>query len=96
MSNYFGDSGIPFKVRFAFDSRFQEEFRNKDGKSADEHMETVIALVKWAYLDKSLQSNLGNTINITGSKERLMKYLPLSLTEAQVNEIIEKLKHGVL
>ena len=88
LRNYFGDSGIPFKVLFAFDSRFQEEFENKDGKSADEHMETVIALVKWAYLDKSLQNNLGNTINIIGSKERLMAKLPLNLTEKQVNEII--------
>ena len=88
MNNFYGESGIPFKVLFVFDLRFQEEFENMDGKSGDKHMETAMALVKWAYLDKSLQDNLGTTINIIGTKERLMKRLPLNLTEEQVNEII--------
>lgn len=89
LSNFYGESGIPFKVLFVFDLRFQEEFENMDGKSGGEHMETVMALVKWTYIDKSLQDNLGTTINIIGTKERLMKRLPLNLTEEQVNEIIK-------
>ena len=87
LSNHYGVSGIPFNVMFAFDVRFQEEFRNKDGKTMDEHMETIIALVKWAFLDKSLSKQLGTTVNIIGTKKRLMETLPLNLTTDHLRKL---------
>ena len=83
--NFYGASGIPFRVLFVFDLKFIEEFENKEGKSVHEHMESVIALVKWQYQDSSLRDNLGTTINIIGTYKRLMKRFPSPWTQSQIN-----------
>ena len=57
-------------VLFTFDKCFTNEFNGKDGKSDDEHMKTVIALVKNAYNDKSLKNNIGTKVNIIGATKK--------------------------
>ena len=58
---------------FTFDANFYNEFNGKDGKSGNEHMDEVMALVKVAYLDATLKENLGVAVNIIGTKRRYKK-----------------------
>merc|ERR1711936_382229 len=55
--------GIPFSVLFTFDTKFISMFGNKG-------MDTLIALVKKHYQDKSLKNGIGTTINVTGTKRK--------------------------
>lgn len=57
------------KVLFIFDSRFIREFEGKDGKTADEHMNEAIGVVRNAYLDRTLKSDIGTTINVIAAKK---------------------------
>ena len=58
------------KVLFTFDTKFYNEFNGKDGKSGDDYMDQVIAIVKNAYRDKSLKDNIGTTVEIVGTKKK--------------------------
>ena len=64
------------RVLFTFDSEFYHGFNGQDGKSADNYMNEVMALVKNAYRDKSLKNMIGTKINIIGTK----KYHPGPIT----------------
>ena len=57
------------KVLFIFDIRFTNEFDGKDGKTADEHMNEVIKVVKNAYADRTLKSDIGTIVNVIGEKK---------------------------
>lgn len=52
-----------FRVRvlFTFDTEFTSAFDGHDGKSADEHMEEVISIVKNAYKDETLKRRTWNS-----------------------------------
>ena len=54
-----------------FDQNFYDQFNNKNGKSANEYMDTFIALVKNAFKDKTLKQEIGTYINIKSSKKTL-------------------------
>lgn len=56
------------KVLFIFDSRFTREFEGKDGKTADEHMNEAIAVVRNAFADRTLRNEIGTTINVIAEK----------------------------
>ena len=60
-----------FRVRvlFTFDTEFTSVFDGQDGKSADEHMEEVISIVKNAYKDETLKRELGTVVNIIAEKK---------------------------
>ena len=57
-------------MKFTFDANFYNEFDGKDGKSGDEYMDEVIALVKNAFKDKSLKNQIGTIVNIIATKEK--------------------------
>ena len=56
------------RVLFTFDDRFKDAFDGEDGKSADEHMEEVMRLVKNAYKDVTLKREIGTVVNIIATK----------------------------
>jgi len=58
--------GIPVSVLFSFDTTFISMFGNKG-------MDTLIALVKKHYQDKSLKNGIGTTINVTGAKRKFSR-----------------------
>ena len=58
------------RVIFKFDSEFYNAFNGLDGKSGDDYMNEVMALVKNAFRDKSLKNTIGTKINIIGTKKR--------------------------
>jgi len=76
LGRHYGSSGIPVRVLFTFDSEFYHGFNGQDGKSGDNYMNEVMALVKNAYRDKSLKNMIGTKINIIGTK----KYHPGPIT----------------
>ena len=55
------------RVLFTFDSEFYHGFNGQDGKSGDNYMNEVMALVKNAYRDKSLKNAIGTKVNIIGT-----------------------------
>jgi len=61
-------NGINVRVLFIFDDNFENAFDGEDGKSADEHMEEVIRIVKNAYKDPTLKREIGTVVNIIGTK----------------------------
>ena len=65
------------KVLFTFDSKFYKEFHGKDGKSAEEHMEEIIRIVKLAYKDKTMKTQIGTHVNIIGYKRMYEGSTPL-------------------
>merc|ERR1711936_793608 len=67
LGKYF-PKGIPVSVLFSFDTTFISTFGNKG-------MDTLIALVKKHYQDKSLKNGIGTTINVTGKKRKLTSAL---------------------
>jgi len=60
--------GINIRVLFTFDKHFYEDFDGQDGKSAEEHMNQVIKLVKNAYKDKKFKREIGTHVNIFAGK----------------------------
>lgn len=70
---HFYITNFSLHVLYTFDAKFYNEFNGKDGKSGDEHMNEVMALVKAAYLDATLKANLGTAVNIIGTKRRYKK-----------------------
>ena len=58
------------RVLFTFDSKFYDDFDGLDGKSGNDYMNEVMALVRNAYRDKSLKNAIGARINIIGTKTR--------------------------
>ena len=56
------------RVLFIFDDHFENAFDGGDGKSADEHMEEVITIVKNAFKDPTLKREIGTVVNIIGTK----------------------------
>jgi len=70
LGRHFGSSGIPVRVLFTFDSKFYDDFDGLDGKSGNDYMNEVMALVRNAYRDKSLKNAIGARINIIGTKTR--------------------------
>ena len=56
------------RVLFIFDDNFKNAFDGEDGKSADEHMEEVISIVKNAFKDPTLKREIGTVVNIIGTK----------------------------
>jgi len=69
LGRHFGSSGIPVRVLFTFDSEFYAAFDGIDGKSGDNYMNEVMALVKNAFRDKSLKNAIGTRVNIIGTKK---------------------------
>ena len=59
-----------FNVVFMFDDDFFNEFNNKGGKSADNYVDQIIALVKNAFKDKTLKNAIGTTINVKSFKTK--------------------------
>ena len=57
------------KVLFIFDTRFVKEFEGKEGKTADEHMNEAMKVVKNAYADRTLRSDIGTTVNVIAEKK---------------------------
>ena len=57
------------RVLFTFDSEFYAAFDGIDGKSGDNYMNEVMALVKNAFRDKSLKNAIGTRVNIIGTKK---------------------------
>ena len=57
------------KVLFIFDIRFTNEFDGKDGKTADEHMNEVMGVVKNAFADRSLTADIGTSVNVIAEKK---------------------------
>ena len=58
------------KVLFVFDNDFYDAFNGEEGKTGEEHMESLVKTVQNAYKDKSLKNGLGTHINIIASKQR--------------------------
>ena len=58
------------RVLFTFDSEFYHAFNGVEGKSGDDYMNEVMALVRNAFRDKSLKNAIGTRINIIGTKKR--------------------------
>ena len=56
------------RVLFIFDDHFKNAFDGEDGKSADEHMEEVIRIIKNAFKDPTLKREIGTVVNIIGTK----------------------------
>jgi len=61
-------NGINVRVLFIFDDNFKNAFDGEDGKSANEHMEEVISIVKNAFKDPTLKREIGTVVNIIGTK----------------------------
>jgi len=76
LGSHFDASGIPIKVLFTFDTSFYNEFNRKDGKSGENYMDEVMALVKNAFSDKTLKGYLGTKINIMGTKTKHSSSFP--------------------
>ena len=55
---------------FMYDNQFFNEFNNKGGKSADNYVDQIIALVKNAFKDKTLKNAIGTTINVKSFKTK--------------------------
>ena len=55
-------------VLFTFDTDFVEAFDGEDGKSAEEHMEEAIIIVKNAYKDITFKREIGTHVNIIAKK----------------------------
>ena len=55
-------------VLFTFDTDFVEAFDGEDGKSAEEHMEEAIIIVKNAYKDITFKREIGTHVNIIDTK----------------------------
>ena len=55
-------------VLFTFDSDFRNAFNGQDGKSASEHMDEIISLVKNAYKDITLRREIGTFVDIIAQK----------------------------
>ena len=55
------------RVLFTFDSKFYDDFNGLDGKSGNDYMNEVMALVRNAYRDKSLKNAIGTKVNIIGT-----------------------------
>lgn len=70
LSQYY-TSGVPVRVLFVFDQNFYDQFNYKNGKSANEYMDTFIALVKNAFKDKTLRQEIGTYINLKSTKKTL-------------------------
>ena len=63
------NSFLRVRVLFTFDTEFIHAFVGQDRKSADEHMEEVISIVKNAYKDETLKRELGTVVNIIAEKK---------------------------
>ena len=55
------------RVLFIFDDRFINAFDGEDGKTANEHMEEVIRIVKNANKDATFKREIGAVVNIIGT-----------------------------
>ena len=55
------------RVLFIFDDRFKNAFDGEDGKTANEHMEEVIRIVKNANKDATFKREIGAVVNIIGT-----------------------------
>ena len=56
------------RVLFVFDNQFKNAFDGEDGKSADEHMEEVIRIIRNAFKDATFKREIGTVVNIIGTK----------------------------
>jgi len=88
LSRHYGSSGIPLRVLFTFDSNFYNDFNGLDGKSGNDYMDEVMALVKNAYRDKSLKNAIGTKVNIIGTRQRYYGTLEKNLRS---NGILQRL-----
>jgi len=61
-------NGINVRVLFVFDNQFKNAFDGEDGKSADEHMEEVIRIIRNAFKDATFKREIGTVVNIIGTK----------------------------
>jgi len=76
LGSHFDATGIPIKVLFTFDTSFYNEFNGKDGKSGQNYMDEVMALVKNAFSDKTLKEYLGTKINLIGTNKKHSSSFP--------------------
>jgi len=87
-------NGINVRVLFIFDDNFENAFDGEDGKSADEHMEEVIRIVKNAFKDPTLKREIGTVVNIIGTK--VIKSIPRSVTSQYFDEDRDDEKHDLV
>lgn len=57
------------RVLFIFDTEFYRAFDGEDRKSADEHMDEVLSIVKNAFKDKTIKRDIGTHINIIAERQ---------------------------